>query len=126
MIRSILAVTAGIAIWTVLWFAGNSALLAIFTNQPTAEGHYDNPAMLGLLLAVSILCSLASGFVCRKVTKSANQTPVLTLAGLLLLTGLGVQIPIWASMPVWFHIPFLLLLIPCALFGAKLAANKPA
>ena len=46
---------------------------------------------------------------------------VIAMALLLLLTGVGVQLGVWPLMPVWYHLLFLALIVPVAVFGGRLA-----
>lgn len=121
--RAILAVVVGYVVWTVVWLGGGAALAAVFPDQPNEAGVYDNAAMLGVLLALSVVCSLLGGMTCGKITRGKRRAPMV-LAVLLLLTGIGVQAGAWSAMPIWFHIPFLLLLVPVTWLAAGLV--KPA
>ena len=44
-------------------------------------------------------------------------------AVLLLITGIFVQMSIWALMPAWYHLTFLALLIPVTLVGGKFGGS---
>ena len=46
--------------------------------------------------------------------------------GLLLLTGIVVQIASWTLYPVWYHVLFLLSIVPAALIGAKFGRGSQA
>lgn len=126
MLRSILGVVGGYLVWTVLWLGGGLAMMPMFPDQPTEAGAYDSSVYLALSLVLSVVCSLAAGAVCARISRSATRTPAIVLSVLLLLTGLGVQIGAWSMMPVWYHLPFLVLLVPVTLLGASLVKPKRA
>lgn len=110
---------AGYALWSVLW-VGGSALAArmlpdlIVLGEPTDSV----PVLLGYI-GWSCVLSLAAGFVAAKLGKERASSAVRGAAGLLLLTGLGVELSAWALTPVWYHVVFLLLLVPLTLAGGR-------
>ena len=122
MMRSVLAVVAGYAAWTVLWLMGNNYLFSEATRV-VGEGELYSAKgpLLGILL-LSVVCSLLAGFITAKIAKAPTSKPVLVMAILLLLTGIGVQASVWALMPVWYHILFLMLLVPVAMVGGRFGA----
>lgn len=125
MKSSILAVVAGFALWSVLWLGGGAALRAVSPGAYDDAGMTGNTVQLALVLALSVVCSLASGFVAGRMTACCAQ-PVKVLAGLLLVVGLVVQISVWDQMPLWYHAGFLLLLVPMTLFGSQFGARPSA
>lgn len=126
MIRSILAVLAGYFFWTLVWLAGGLALVPVFPDQPTEAGTYDSVPYLAISLVLSVVCSLVGGFACGRISRSQRGIPTIVLAGLLLVTGLGVQIASWDMMPVWYHLPFLILLVPVTVASGSLGKSKKA
>ena len=123
--RAILGVIVGYVVWTAIWLAGGLAMMPVFPGQPNEAGVYDSAAYLGLSLMLSVVCSLIGGLVCARLAKSSRLTAASVLAGLLLLTGLGVQIGAWSAMPVWYHLPFLTLLVPVTVAGGMLGRPAP-
>lgn len=123
MARAILSVIAGYIVWTVIWLAGGAALAAAFPDQPTEQGVYDSAALLAITLVLSLLCSIVAGLTCGRIARG-RPVPPIVLGVLLLLTGIGVQASVWSIMPIWYHIPFLILLLPVTLVGARLAGSK--
>jgi len=122
MLRPILSVILGYLARTAVWFGGGAALFALFPGEPSEQGELNSPVLLLAFLVLSVICSLIGGAVCSKIARSRSTVPPAVLAGLLLLTGLGVQISAWDTMPLWYHAPFLLLLAPVTIAGARLAA----
>lgn len=127
MWKLVLAVIAGYALWTVLWLGGGQGLLAAFPDaMPQADGQPigSTPYLVGALV-LSVICSLAAGALCR-LGKAHWLAAAITLSVLLLLTGIGVQASSWDLMPVWYHLPFLILLVPATLLGARIARPTSA
>ena len=120
--KTAMAVVAGYVVWTLLWLIGNQSLIAAGWLPKDPRLKVDSMAGLAGLLALSIACSVSGGALARRLAKE-SRTAVTILAGLLLVTGLGVQWSIRELMPVWYHLVFLLLLIPATYAGA-FAASK--
>jgi hypothetical protein len=123
MARSIAAVILGYAVWTVLWLGGNAALAAARPLPPNPAPITD-AVLLGSLLALSVLCSLVAGLTAAALGRRSTIAPTV-LGGLLLLTGIGVQMSVWQRMPLWYHLPFLALLIPVCLLGGRFPKASP-
>ncbi len=121
--RAVLGVILGYTVWTVLWLLGNAVFFAdaaevVESGQPyTATG-----GLLGVI-ALSIVCSLAAGFAAARIA-GGHSRAVLVMAGLLLATGIAVQAGVWALMPPWYHVVFLVLIVPVALIGGKIAGGR--
>ncbi|MHC5062937.1 MAG: hypothetical protein ACYTG5_03055 [Planctomycetota bacterium] len=118
--KTAIPVIVGYLAWTALWLGGGSALMNIFAEHvgPNQELFYA-PALISIL-GLSVVCSLVSGLVTAAMARQNRSKAVLIMAGLLLLTGIGVQAGSWDNMPVWHHLTFLALLLPVAIAGGKL------
>lgn len=119
MLRSLLAVVAGYAVWTVVFLGGSAGMRAAFASLHDADG---GTAHLGLLLgylALSVVASLAAGATTAKLSTDRPMRWVTVLAILLLATGIPVQIGSWSMLPVWYHLAFLGALVPATLLGGR-------
>ena len=58
------------------------------------------------------------------IAKAKSRGAVLTLAGLLLATGIAVQAAAWSTMPLWYHLTFLFLLVPMTIAGATIVCGN--
>lgn len=123
MVRAVLAVITGYALWTILWLGGGAAIVVAFPDSFPEGGPYDEPKSLLAFLALSVLCSIVAGVACRVIARTPR--PVTVTAILLLVTGIGVQAAAWTRYPLWFQLTFLPLLIPTTLLGARLAHRTP-
>lgn len=120
MVKAILAVVVGFAVWSLVWLSFNALLrwLGILLQSDTSPARSMGP--LALLLVASFLFSLAAGYLAASIIDSSSYFPAVVLAALLVLTGAFVQSRLWRLMPLWYHVPFLLLLAPMTLAGAWL------
>ena len=123
MLRSILSVVAGYAVWTLIYLGGN-ATLGVFMPDAFQSGTVSDPTVLILMLASSCLASLAAGYTTALVAGARPMLHAGWLVASLLATGIPVQISAWDDLPPWFHLTFLILLIPIPLAGAKLVKPR--
>jgi hypothetical protein len=121
MIRTALAAIAGYALWTALWLGGNAAFFGEAADVVGAGEPYTAAGPLIGVIALSLVCSLAAGLIAAAIDRPHARRAVVVMALLLLLTGIGVQAGVWSLMPVWYHLTFLALIVPTALFGGRLA-----
>ena len=125
MLRAVLAVIVGYALWTAVWLGGNSLLFSDASQAVANKQPYGEPGPLAGILLLSVGCSVAAGLATGAIAARRAMPASLVLATLLLLTGIAVQAGVWRLMPAWFHLTFLGLLVPVTIAGARLAP-KPA
>ena len=126
MIRSILSVLAGFALWTVLSLASNAALAAAVPGAFREDGSTDSVGMLLLILVLSVVFSVIAGYVTALLAREKTKQHALALGLALLAVGIFVQIQYWDVMPVWYHLSFLALLVPGVLLGARTQRSRNA
>ncbi len=119
MLRSILSVLAGFALWTVVWLASNAALAAAMPGAFREDGSTDSVGMLLLILVLSVVFSVIAGYVTALLAREKTKQHALALGLALLAVGIFAQVQFWDVMPVWYHLSFLTLLIPGVLLGAQ-------
>lgn len=119
MVRSIGSVVAGFVLWSVLWLGTNSLITVITPSSFKDDGSTDSVLILGIILALSVVFSLLSGYITAWIKRSPSNIPVWILGIILLAVGLVVQIQFWSLFPLWYSICFLLFLIPATLLGAS-------
>ena len=124
MIRIVLAVFAGFAVWSVLWVGSTSLSVALAPDSYNEDGSIDSAFLLLVFLILSLVFSIGSGYLTAALARTQSLTPTWVLGGLLLAVGVLVQIQYWEIMPLWYHIPFLALLIPGVMVGAKIRMQK--
>lgn len=121
MVRTILGVLAGYAVWSIIWLGGNAALFARAAEVIEEGDFYGEGFPLLGMLVLSAVCSLAAGFVATKVDRLTPGRAVMALGVALVATGVWVQYGVWDQMPIWYHLAFLGLLIPMTAQGSRLA-----
>ena len=124
MLRSILSVLAGFALWTVLWLASNAALAAAAPGAFREDGSTDSVGMLLLILVLSVVFSVIAGYVTALLARAKAKQHALALGLALLAVGIFAQVQFWDVMPVWYHLSFLALLIPGVLLGDKTQGGR--
>lgn len=123
MVRSIASILAGFTVWTVLWLTINQTLLAVASQHFTPEGTTDHAGVLLTVLIASVLFSVLAGWLTAKIARHKPIAHALGLGLLLLVVGLFMQVQYWNAVPVWYHLSFLALLVPAAMFGGRLGAQ---
>jgi hypothetical protein len=123
MVRSILAVIAGSALWTALWIGSNAILVAILPPRANPNKIESVPVLL-LILILSLIFSILAGYVTAQLAKRKEMAHVLGLGVLQLAMGIAAQVANFDALPLWYHISFLLLLIPGNLFGGLLQTRR--
>lgn len=116
--KKVFGVIAGYAAWTVIFLGGGAALRSAF-GVSEIDAFVANPSipLLVLLLLLSFAASFAAGAVTARI--AGIGAPVLVLGGLLLATGIPVQIGSWDLLPVWYHLVFLVMLVPMTVVGGR-------
>ncbi|MFO1407413.1 MAG: hypothetical protein U1F08_07770 [Steroidobacteraceae bacterium] len=124
MIRSILAVVAGVVTWivaaTVLNVGLRLGLPGYVDAEPTMA--FTLPMLVGRLaiaLATSVLAGAACGWVGRGSGKAGWAFAVL-----MLLLFVPLHLKLWHAFPVWYHLFFLLTLAPTLLMGVALGRRR--
>ena len=120
MIRIVLGVIVGYAVWTALWLGGNSVFLRAAADSVESGEDFTASGPLVGAIALSLVCSIAAGFAAAEIAKQRANVAAFAMGLLLLLTGIGVQAGVWKLMPVWYHLTFLVLIVPACMLGGRL------
>jgi hypothetical protein len=136
MIRIILGVVTGFIVWSFVWIGADALLAALspdwfgknlvdFQNAVDRKEAYTPPSTVTIcMIFLSVLCSLAAGFVAVWLGRERVKTTFI-LSVLLLATGIFVEAANWKFLPLWYHFLFLLMLVPMTILGGKLKAINP-
>lgn len=135
MVRIILGVIAGFLAWLILWVGSDAVFSIVSADWGKTSTEFReavekklpfalSSSVLIALLVKSFVVTIVSGFLTAWIA-GENRKSTLALSVLLLLTGIVVQAAHWDYMPLWYHVPFLILLIPLAILGGRLAGQKP-
>ena len=117
--KTFLAVFLGYATWTVIWLGGWGAVMAASPGSFAEDGSTTNSGILVGFLGLSVVISILSGWVAKRIAGEAPSKAVRILAILLLASGIFFQAQSWSLMPLWFHLPFLALLYPATMLGGR-------
>ena len=124
MVRNILSVLTGFAVWTVLWLGSNAAISLAVPSAFAEDGSTNSAGLLVLFLVLSVVFSIAAGYLCVALARQKPMRLAWSLGVLLLAVGLFVQLQFWDVMPLWYHLIFLALLLPATLLGAKMHLDR--
>jgi hypothetical protein len=120
MIRSILAVVAGLVVWMMVATLLNFGLRAGLAGYPLAERTLTFTLSMKIArLILGALASLAAGSIVGSIAAS-KTAPRWVFGALMLAFFIPVHIQLWARFPVWYHLVFLGTLLPLVLLGAAL------
>jgi hypothetical protein len=120
MIRGVLAVIAGLAMWTLVGTVVNLVLRGTWPEYKAVEATMDfTLAMLFARLVVGALASICAGLAASWIARG-KRPPVVVLAVLLFCFFIPVHYSLWERFPIWYHCTFLASLIVLPLAGAAL------
>ena len=122
MLRSILAVVAGLLAWAVGVTVLNLCLRHGWPAYAAVEKTmlFTVP-MMAARLSISGISSLASGFVAAALGRSGQAA---LIAGvLLLLIFVPIHYTIWSKFPLWYHLTFLISLPLLSVIGGRFSRN---
>ncbi len=122
MLRSILAVVAGLLAWAVGVTVLNLGLRHGWPAYAAVEkAMLFTVPMMAARLSISGVSSLVSGFVAAAVGRSGQAA---LIAGvLLLLIFLPIHYTIWSKFPLWYHLTFLASLPLLSVIGGRFSRN---
>ncbi len=133
MLRTLLAVVAGVIAAMLLMFALETLGLMMFPPPPGLQIH--NEADLAMLVAMSstgkklwvvsgwALASLAGGWVAARISRRHPRGAAVAV-GTLIVIG-AVMNAMTIAHPLWMNVLGVLLPVPMALLGARLARSRP-
>jgi hypothetical protein len=124
--RSLGAVLAGSAVWTVLWLGGTQGLVAAFPQHLQEGQPIVHVGLLLTLIALSCALSVLAGWITAAVAARSPVGHAGALAALQLALGIGFQASAWPLFPLWYHVTFLGLVVPTTVLGGVLRARSRA
>lgn len=124
MIRQIMAVIVGFAVWTALWLAAGAVLKAAMPEAFLGDGGVNENGLLVLFILLSVTFSVPAGFITATVSSRNEMKPVMALAVIQVVIGTLAEVISWNVIPVWYHVVFILLLAPAILVGGKLGMAR--
>ena len=124
MLRTILAVVAGVFAWWAAAFAGGWALRAAWPAYATVEKSmaFDLP-MMAARLALGAAATLVAGAVAARLAP-ASRYAAWALGTVMLVTFIPVHVSLWPRLPPWYHLTFLGSLIVLGPLGGALVRRQ--
>ena len=126
-VKSVLAIVAAVVAVFVLSLGADQILHVLGVYPPWGQRMSD--PLFGLATAYRIVFNVLGGYIAARLAPSAPMKHAMILAwvGLALsLVGLGVA---WAHPelgPMWYPIVLVILAVPCAWLGGRIATRSPA
>jgi hypothetical protein len=131
MMRSILAVFAGIVVLTLLTFAIEAATTPLLMNAfpnalPTEEAIQRNVPTKLFILVYSALCMIAAGYVTAWIAPRNELRLVIIMAAIQVALTAWAMSAFYDHAPLWAWLAGMVLMVPAAWLGAKLRLNRKA
>jgi hypothetical protein len=124
ILRSLGAVIAGFAAWTVLWLASNKVATLAAPDAFDENGLTASSGILLAFLVASVVYSILAGWVTAAVAGRSEIGHAVALGIVQTIVGVGVQMSYWDAMPLWYHLPFLALLLPGNVLGGWIRQSR--
>ena len=124
--RNVLAVVAGVVLWSVLWVGGAQVAALMGAGVDVAGQSVTRTGALLGYIAFSVVLSVLAGYTTASAAGGSRMRAVHIAAGVLLLLGIGFEVSAWHLTPVWYHLVFLVLLVPAVVYGGRLRDNAAA
>jgi len=123
MIRSAIAVVAGLLAWGICAISLNFLLRLALPGYAAAEPQmqFTTGMMLARLALPGGIPSIAAGFTGAWIAPR-NRRVIAVLIAILLLAFVPAHYNLWTKFPIWYHVTFLGSLILLTWIGAKLRA----
>lgn len=120
MLRSVLAVAAGVIVWMVTALGTDRIVLNVFAEHVLEGGRVENTGMLLLTLGYATAFEVLAGYVTAWVAGRAEMQHALALALVQLTFGVIATIVFLETAPLWYHVGSLALVIPAVMLGGML------
>jgi hypothetical protein len=122
MVKPILGVVAGLAVWLILASVAGLILRAAWpAYAQVATAMTFTLSMKIARLAIGALATVAAGVVARAVAGSTAAGVV--VGAVLLVIFVPEHVQLWDKFPVWYHLTFLLSLVPLSYFGGTMVRS---
>lgn len=124
MLRTTLAVIAGVFAWWALAIAGGRAIRASWPAYAAVEQSmaFTLP-MMAARLTLGAMVSLTAGALAARLAPSSRYA-ALALGVVMLVTFIPIHVSLWSRFPPWYHLTFLASLIALCPLGGALVRPK--
>lgn len=122
MARKIIGVVIGLAVWLAIALIAGLIIRATWPAYVSvAETMAFTLPMMIARLSISVVATIAMGFVVARITQS--QIARLMPGIILLVLFIPEHVMIWDKFPIWYHLWFLTTLVPLTYLGNVIASN---
>ena len=126
MVRTVLAVIAGIVAWAAIAILLDYAIGAAIPGYHDAERTFAFTLPMQIArLALGAAASLGAGYTAALVA-GGRRAPALIIGLIALALFFPMHIQLWTKFPAWYHAIFLGTLLPLTLLGAGLVRRPRA
>jgi hypothetical protein len=120
MVRRILAVLAGLAVWVLVITIAGLIIRATWPAYVAVANAMTFTLPMKLTrLSIGALATVAAGVAAALVARQWPTREALTTGVVLLVLFIPQHIMLWDKFPVWYHLTFLLSLVPLAYVGGR-------
>lgn len=124
--RSVLAIVVGFVFIALLSFGADALLRSALPGAFNAAGRTDSVNVLLLTLAYVAVFAVAGCYLTARLAPSRPMWHALVLGLLGLIFTIAGTIAMWDAAPQWYNIVSLVLVMPYAWLGGKLAEHTRA
>lgn len=126
MLRSILAVVAGMMTSMVTGLGSDAALRGLAPQWSAASGRVESVPVLLLILSYTLIFLALGGYVTALVARRQEIKHAFALGLVQLALNILATIVFWNTAPAWFHLAVIVLLVPATVFGGQLRLMQKA
>ena len=120
MLRSILAVIAGIVVWMVTAFGTDMIVFRLFPQLiDSTRQRVENVPLLFFILSYCLAYSVLGGYVTGTIARRREVLHAFVLGLLQLAMGTAATAANWETAPAWFHVGLLVMLVPANVAGGQ-------
>jgi hypothetical protein len=125
MMRSVLAIAAGVFTLGVLAIGGDAVFLRLVPGAFDARGFTDRPGVLLVMIVYTTAFSAISGWVTARVSRRADRRDVLILAAIQLAMTVAASAVLFDVRLLWFYAATIVATPAAIVFGGSRGALVP-
>ena len=124
MLRSILAVVAGVAVLVVTAILTDTVLMKIFPAIVDSRGRVTSAAVAFLMMSYSAAYCVLAGYVTALIARRREMDHAFALGVVLLLSLVYPTVKFWELTPAWYHVALFVLTVPACVAGGDLSPRR--
>lgn len=124
MLRSILAVVAGVVALIVSALLTDTVLMNIFPAMVDSRGRVTSAAVAFLMMSYSAAYCVLAGYVTALIARRREVAHALALGVLLVALLVYPTVKFWEMTPAWYHVALFVLTVPACVAGGRWRAVR--